>query len=145
MSGKPLPIKEIRELAADIREIKDFAENHGFDPSLVQATVTPSMNQTYMAWDWPLLSLGICVLLLLILLGGIAFYELDSPKLVNFLFVVGMILVVAATVAGHKRFDSHGITIIICVGLTAVLLVGTGVLTPKEAADRLQSMSNSSQ
>lgn len=43
MSGKPLPIEQIAKLAADIREIKDFAENHGFDTSLVQATVSPGL------------------------------------------------------------------------------------------------------
>lgn len=140
MSGKPLPIEQIAKLAADIREINNFAENHGFDTSFVQATVSPGLPDAGKSWDWPLISLGGFSVLLIGLLSVLAFYEPISPKAANFLLVVGMLFVVGSSAAAHKKFDNYTITAIVCSGMIVVLLVGAGVFTPREAADRLQEM-----
>lgn len=140
MSGKPpLPIDQIAKLAADIQVIENYAENHGFASGLLDVTVTPGTNSAHKC-DWSLFSLGCFTLLLIVLLSVLAFYEPITLKATNFLIVVGMLLVVGASTAAHKKFDNSVITGIICVGMLAVLLVGSGVFTPREAVEQLQEI-----
>jgi len=140
MSGKPqLPIEQIAKLAADIRDITGYAENHGFDTGLLHAKVTPGSPPASKC-DWPLISLGGFAVLLIVLLSVLTFYEPISSKAANFLFVAGMLFVVGASTAAHKKFDNSVITGIICIGLLAVLLVGSGVFTPREAVEQLQEI-----
>ena len=44
MTGQ-LPIEQITKLAEDVRLIKDFAENHNFDTSLLSENITPPPNK----------------------------------------------------------------------------------------------------
>jgi hypothetical protein len=133
-----LPLEKIAKIADDIRLIQNFAENHGFDTGLIQATVTPSLPDISEKWNWPLISLIVFPILLMAVLAMFAFYETMSPKTANFLLVVGLLFVIGASVAAHNKFDNSVITSIVCIGLIAVLLVGAGVFTPREAVDRLQ-------
>ncbi|MFM5254937.1 hypothetical protein ACEUBK_12590 [Aeromonas hydrophila] len=141
MSGKPqLPIDQIKQLAADIREINNYAANHGFDAGLFHAQVNPSSPSKSWVLDWTLITLVGFSLLFIALLSVLAFYEPISSKASNFLFVSGMLLVVGISTAAHKKFDNQTITGIICVGLFGVLLVGSGVFTPREAVEQLKEM-----
>ncbi|ELC7279782.1 hypothetical protein RJO76_000812 [Aeromonas veronii] len=141
MSSKPqLPIEKISQLAADIREINNYAENHGFDAGLLHAQVTPSSGSISRNYDWSLISLVGFSCLLIALLYILTFYEPISSKVANFLFVSGMFLVVGASTAAHKKFENSIITSIICIGFLGVLLVGSGVFTPREAVEQLQEM-----
>lgn len=139
MSAKPLPLEQIAKLADDIRIIKDFAENHGFDTSLVHATVTPGKSNVR---DWPLISLAIFIALIFVPLSILTFSDSIPQKTANFLLVIGMLFVVCAGVSAHKKFENNVITAIVCIGLIVVLLVGAGIFTPREAADRLQEMNS---
>lgn len=140
MSGKPLPVAQIAKLADDIREIRNYAENHGFDTSLVQASVSPTNDKS--SWDWPAILLTLFTVFLLLLLSIPVLYEPLPPKITNLVFVIGAVLVVGASASAHKKFENMTITCIVSIGLVVVLLVGSGVFTPREAADRLQELRN---
>jgi hypothetical protein len=139
MRRKRLPIEEIAKIAADIRKIEDFAENHGFDTSLVQATVNPGLVNSS-SLDWPIISLIGFGILLGLLLSIPIFFEQITQKVANFIFVIGLLFVIGASVSAHKKFENNLITAVIGIGMLVALLVGGGVLTPREAADRLQEI-----
>lgn len=140
MTGKPqLPVDQIAKLAENIKVITNYAENNGFAPGLLDATVSPIPSQANKL-DWPMISLVSFTCLLLLLLAIITFHEPITPKTANFLFVAGMLLVVFSSVAAHKKFENSVITAIIGIGMSAILLVGAGILTPLEAVKQLQEM-----
>lgn len=134
-----LPIEQITKLAEDIRLIKDFAENHNFDASLLKAKITPA-NASAKASDLPLILLTTSIFLLLLVLGILNFSGPYSQKASSFIFVIGMLLVVSAAASAHRKFKDNVVTTIFATGLIFVLLVGAGIFTPKEAADRLQQL-----
>lgn len=139
MSQKSIPIVEIQKLAADIRVINDFAENHNFDTSLISATVEPT-GQGNGAKDWSFIGAAVFAFLLFVLLAALNFSEVVSSATLRFCFVVGLLCAVLATLCMHKRFDNKTMTIIAGIGLLAILLIGTGVLTPREAVDEIRKI-----
>jgi hypothetical protein len=137
MSNKPLPIDQIRKLAEDVRLIKDFAENHNFDASLINAAVSPT-GSSAKSWDWPMIATFLFVAILLGCIAVLNFWEPLSSAATKFVFTVGLLSAVLASISIHKKFDNTTITIITCVGLVVVLLIGCGILTPKEAVGEFQ-------
>ena len=139
MSGKQLPIEQITKLADDIRVIKDFAENHNFDASLFKAKITPT-SVTSKSRDLPLITLFISITFLFGTLGILTFAGPFSQKANGFIFLIGMLFVISSVVSAHKKFKETIVTTIFAIGLIFVLLVGAGIFTPREAADRLQQL-----
>lgn len=140
MSNKQLPIEQISKLAEDVRLIKDFAENHNFDTSLFQARVTPvGKGSTQKSWSISVLTGSF--IFLVIILAVLTFSDSLSRKVTNFLFLIGMLSVTLATAAIHRKYKETTVTTVVAVGLVLVLLVGAGIFTPEEAANRLEQFS----
>jgi uncharacterized membrane protein len=137
MTSKEVPIAQIKQLAEDIRLIKDFAENHNFDPTLISAAVTPITKRPRQL-DWPLISIALFAILLLGAIAALNFMEPVSAGGTKFIFALALLTIVGAAVAAHRKFDNTTITLVTSAGLLAVLLIGGGVFTPKEAVDQVQ-------
>jgi|GEM_PF-1796577 len=137
MSTKPIPIGEIKKLADDIRLIKDFAENHNFDATLINATIKPK-KEGIKSWDWPVVCTVVFLALLIVAIGTLNFSEKLSPGAFKFIFSLGLLCVLLASISFHKKFENTTITLLACCGLIVVLLIGGGIFTPKEAVDEIQ-------
>ena len=139
MTEKPIPIGEIKKLAADIRLIKDFAENHNFDASLIIASIEPKSGKP-LPRDWPLILASVFTLLVVGAIASLNFLEGISPTASKFIFVLGLLLAGLASICLHRRFENTTITVISGAVLVVVLLVGGGIFTPKEAVGELQKL-----
>jgi lysylphosphatidylglycerol synthetase-like protein (DUF2156 family) len=124
MSNKPLPIDQIRKLAEDVRLIKDFAENHNFDASLINAAVTPT-GSSGRSLDWPLMATFFFVVVLLGSIAVLNFWEPLSSAATKFVFTFGLLSAVFASISIHKKFENTTITVITCAGLVVVLLIAS--------------------
>ena len=137
MTSNKLPIEQIAKLANDVRLIKDFAENHNFDTSLLSAQVTPAPNAEKKA-DLPLIIMIASMVLLICMVAVLKFW---TPPLGNaassFIFLVGLLFTIIASMSAHMRFNNSVVTAIVGIGLLMVLLIGAGVFTPKEAVDKV--------
>jgi len=137
MTENKLPIEQITKLADDVRLIKDFAENHNFDTSLLTANVTPGKS-TNKKFDLPLISM---VSFILLVLCAIAVIKLWEPPLSisasGFMFVLGLAFTIIASIAAHIRFQDKIVTSIVVIGLLMVLFIGAGIFTPEEAVDKV--------
>lgn len=130
--NKPLSHDEIKRLADDIRLIQNYTQSEGFDKNLLNATIssTPSGKINL---DTPIVCAGIFIALLISCLIAIALIETLPPKIFNLIFVLGLVFIVLSTMSIHKKFSNHVMTWLCGIGLSAVLLVGAGIYTPKEA------------
>ena len=139
MIGKSVPIEEIKQLANDVRTIRDFAENYNFDASLIDAQVEPKRTSIH-SWDWPLILTAIFVVALVVAVGVLSFWENLPSSWTKFLFTLGLLAAVLSSICLHKKFENNTITIIAGLGLVFVLLIGAGIFTPKEAVVELQKL-----
>jgi hypothetical protein len=139
MNQKPLPIGEIKSLAADIRLIKDFAENHNFDASLINATVEVK-DSRFKSRNWSMIIGAFFTILVVVTIGMLNFWEGLTPTASKFVFALGLLFAVIASLCAQKCFDNITITVIYGLGLVVVLLVGAGVFTPREAVGELQKL-----
>lgn len=135
--NKPLDPKEISRLADDIRTIRDFTLSQGFDTTLLRAAVTTPEKAAILK-DAPIWCATISTILLVGCLATFAYAEQLSDKTSNFVFVIGLIFVTVATISLHKKFTNNTITIVCAIGLSSVLLIGSGNFTPKEAVNMAQ-------
>jgi hypothetical protein len=135
--NNPLDPQKISKLADDIRTIQDYTQSQGFDTSLLRAEVT-TPERTHALKDTPIVCTAISILFLVGCLATFAYVEELSAKTLNFIFVIGLIFVTTATISIHKKFSNNTITIVCATGLSAVLLIGSGNFTPKEAATLAQ-------
>jgi predicted membrane channel-forming protein YqfA (hemolysin III family) len=137
MTVNKLPIAQISKLADDVRLIKDFAENHNFDASLLTANVTPPTN-IYSKFDLPLISMVSFILLVLCAIAVIKLWEPPlSPSVSGFMFIIGLAFSIIASIAAHIRFQDKIVTSIVVIGLLMVLFIGAGIFTPEEAVDKV--------
>lgn len=134
---KNLPLEKISKLADDIRIITNFAENHNFDASLLTVAVTPKKGNDGII-DWPLIGMFSFIGLVIGVLAILKFSDSLSTASSNFLLLVGIIIAILASVCSHLRFKDKIITGLTVVGLVAVLFVGAGIITPKEAVTQIK-------
>lgn len=138
MSQQKLSIDDIKTLAAEVRLIKDFSENHNFNSGLINASVSPAVkakNDT----DWPLITaFGSAVALIIALVVYNFSVELNQ-KTVTVFFVVCLLLGGISTMAVHKRFENLTLTLIAGGVLLSAMLIGCGVFTPQEAVSEAKS------
>lgn len=134
---KNLPLEKISKLADDIRIITNFAENHNFDASLLTVAVTPKKGNDGII-DWPLIGIFSFIGLVIGVLAILKFSDSLSTASSNFLLLVGIIIAILASVCSHLRFKDKIITGLTVVGLVAVLFVGAGIFTPKEAVTQIK-------
>jgi len=133
MSANQIPIEEIAKLADDVRLIKDFAENHNFNGDLLSASIAPKRK-----YDMPLLAMIGSMLLVVVLVAVVKFWNPPLSTAANsFIFLIGLIFATIASMTAHMRFQDKFITIIVAVGLLMVLFIGAGIITPKEALDKV--------
>jgi hypothetical protein len=136
-----VPVDQIKALAEDVRLIKDFAENHNFDASLLNAKVSPSKNSTTDK-DWPLVSMIACIIFVLLSVAAIKFWQPPfSQSVSSFVFVVGLIFATLAAMSAHMKFKDNIVTIIAIIGLLMVLFIGAGIFTPEQAFDKVGEFS----
>jgi len=137
MSDKQLPIEQIAKLAEDVRLIKDFAENHNFDTSLLTAKLSPKDNSSK-KYDNCMI---VMVSFICLVLATIAVIKLWSPPLStsqnSFAFIVGLVFIIVSSMAAHIRFQDKTVTGIVVVGLLMALFIGAGIFTPQEAVDKV--------
>jgi len=142
MADNKIPIDQIARLADDVRLIKDFAENHNFDSSLLTANVSPSSESESKA-DSALYSMIGSIVLLLVSIAVIKFW---SPPLssvaISFIFIVGLVFATLASVAAHRKFQDNIVTGIVVIGVFMVLFIGTGIFTPEQAVDKVGELAN---
>ena len=136
MTNKKIPLERIEKLANDVRTIKDFAENHNFDTSLLNADIgSPTSKKGF---DLPLICLVIGVLLVLC---TVAIIKLWDPPLStaadSFLFLLGIVFTIGASIAAHIRFQDKVVTGIVIIGLLSVLLIGAGIFSAREAVEKV--------
>ena len=140
-----LPIDQITKLADDVRLIQDFAENHNFDSSLLTAEVVPveSAKSKKNAPDFPLYILCTSMFLVLASIAVIKFFIPPLSTAVNsFIFLVGLLFTVIATMSAHMRFKDNIVTGIVAVGLIMVLFIGAGIFTPQEVLDKASDIAS---
>ena len=134
MTANKVPIEQITKLAEDVRLIKDFAENHNFDNSLLTVNVSPANAK----FDLPLIIMISFISLVLCTVAVINFWTPPlSTTASSFIFVVGLVFATIASMAAHMRFQDKIVTTIVIVGLLLVLFIGAGIFTPKEAVDKV--------
>lgn len=134
-----LPLEQIAKLADDIRVITNFSENHNFDGSLLKASLTPSDSQEKRLLDWPLYILLGSIVFVVAVLGVLKFVDL-AQEMSEFLFIVGLLFCVSATMCAHLRFENITTTLIVAIGLFLILFIGAGVLTPMEAIENVKEL-----
>jgi hypothetical protein len=139
MSQKPIPIREIKELAEDIRLIKDFAENHNFDATLINATVEAKSSKLE-SWDWSMIFGAFFTILVVGTIASLNFWAGLPPTASKFIFTLGLLFAGLASVCIHKRFENITMTTISGLVLVVVLLIGGGVITPREAVSEVQKI-----
>ena len=136
MTDNKLQLEQITKLADDVRLIKDFAENHNFDTSLLTA-ISPAKN-TGAKIDLPLIAM---ISFIFLVFCAVAVIKLWNPPLTTpangFMFIVGLAFSIIASVAAHIRFQDRTVTTIVVIGLLMVLFIGAGIFTPKEAVDKV--------
>jgi hypothetical protein len=130
-------IEGIHKLAESIRTIEGFAENHGFDGSLLNVKVssgkpTPPKNKE---WDLPLIGFFVASLLALSTVGCKVYFEVTS-KSAKLLLLLCLISAGFAVMAAHLKFKNNVATTIITCFLLAVLVIGFDIYTPREVADK---------
>lgn len=136
---RDIPVDQIAKLADDIREIKDFSENHNFNSNLLQARMTPDSTNPPRRFDWPLISMISSIVVVLIVLAVLKFSEM-SQEASAYLFLIGLLFSTISVMCTHLRFRDTTITIISAVGLFLILFIGAGVFTPKEALDNIKDI-----
>lgn len=135
MSGNKVPIDQIAKLADDVRLIKDFAENHNFDNSLLTASIVPAKYSKN--HDTPLIVMIASMLLVLASAAVILFWSPPLSKAMNnFVFLIGLLFTISATMSAHLKFKDNVITGAVAIGLIMLLFIGAGIFTPKEALDK---------
>lgn len=138
MSQKKLSIDDIKTLAAEVRLIKDFSENHNFHSGLINASLSPAA-KAKKDTDWPLITaLGAAVALIIALILYNFSNELNQ-KTITVFFVVCLLFGGISTMAVHKRFENLTLTLIAGGVLLSAMLIGCGVLTPHEAVSEAKS------
>ncbi|MGF1680188.1 hypothetical protein [Photobacterium minamisatsumaniensis] len=145
-------ITQIKELAADIREIKDFTKNENFDASVFNTAINrtrvdvpePKVEPVKRknGTDWHIVIIGFCVIGLFCLIAVNALLTLD-PKHTGLLIVAGLIAVTFAILSIHLKFNNQGATIIVAVFFVAVVLIGFEIFTPREIADKAETIYSS--
>ena len=106
-----VPVDQIKALAEDVRLIQDFAENHNFDASLLKAKVSPP-KKSISQKDWPLVSMIVCIMLMLLSIAAIKFWHPPFSQAVSsFVFVVGLIFATLAAMSAHMKFKDKMVTI----------------------------------
>jgi hypothetical protein len=138
-----LPIDQIAKIADDVRLIQNFAENHNFDSSFLTAEIVPSETKrnAKKSIDYPLYSMGFCMFLVLVCIAVIKFYTPPlSTEMNSFVFLIGLLFTIIATMSAQMRFKENTITIIVAVGLLMLLFIGAGIFTPEQALDRASSI-----
>lgn len=132
-----VPVNEIKALAEDVRLIQNFSENHNFDASLLRAEVSP-YKQSPSKIDFPLISMVACILLVVLSIALISFWQPPfSPKLSGFVFVVGLVFATLAAMSTHMKFKDKMVTGIAIIGLLMALFIGAGIFTPEQAVDKV--------
>lgn len=135
MSENKVPIDQIAKLADDVRLIKDFAENHNFDNSFLTASVVPAKYSK--SHDIPLIVMIVSMLLVLASAAVILFWNPPLSKAMNnFVFLIGFLFTIFATMSAHLKFKDNVITGAVVIGLIMLLFIGGGIFTPKEALDK---------
>lgn len=134
-------VEEIRKLADDIRVIKNFTENHNFDSSLFSVDVSPR-NPTPSSVTESNITFWFFVGSIVIALGCVfanVYFDIQSKHstllLLSTLFFSGV-----ATMTAHLKFKNSGATAIIACFLIAVLVIGYGIYTPREVADKAEKL-----
>lgn len=136
-SKDKLSAEKIKQLADDIRVIKGFVENHGFDRSLFSVDVSPQ--GTLKKIDWPLISLVVSAIACLIIVLIKVFGGFDGAASVG-LLMIGLVAATAASMCTHLRFNNNVVTLIVGVGAILIIAVGFGVMTPREAIDKAEQL-----
>lgn len=127
-----LSVADIAKAAEDVRTIQKFQNeslNNGFDSSLIQVDVTPAKESK--SKDWPLISFALFLIVLLFMISSSIAFDF-SDKVKNIMLVLSFAVAMLVVMSAHIRFKQLAITIIVSVGLIVFILVGFGVLTPKE-------------
>ncbi|NMS64349.1 hypothetical protein, partial [Vibrio parahaemolyticus] len=93
MTGN-IPVEQIKALAEDVRLIKDFAENHNFDASLLNANVAPS-KEPPATKDLPLICMIVFIVSLILSIAAIRFWQppFDQAQ-TSFVFIIGLVFMI---------------------------------------------------
>ncbi|MGX5217823.1 hypothetical protein ACVTMO_04065 [Pseudomonas segetis] len=136
--SKQIDPKVIKDLAADIRVIQDFAANNGFDNSLLVVNpVSPASSDNFFKKNdrWIIKGL-LLVAFALVVVALVLDWLSGKPELLVFIF--GIVVLVVASSYVHKLYDNGGVTTVMGVGGLLVLLVAIGVVSPQQIADGVE-------
>ncbi|EPZ7321233.1 hypothetical protein ACXR5E_003905 [Vibrio mimicus] len=140
-SSKKLNVDDIRKLAEDIREIKNFTENHNFDSSLLSVNVTPAssapVNNTN--FDKSVWVCGLSVIAALACVFSNVYFGFEG-KYATLLLLSALLLTAIASIATHLRFQNTVATGILAIFLIAIILIGFDIYTPKEVVNEAKGI-----
>lgn len=134
-------VDAIHKLADDIREIKNFTENHNFDSSLLSVSVTPASNSSMDDSSFDK-SVWVCSLSVIAVLACVFsdVYFVFEAKHTTLLFLMSILLTGIASIATHLRFQNGVATGILACFLVAIILIGFDIYTPKEVVNEAKGI-----
>ncbi|MBF6651202.1 hypothetical protein [Methylobacter sp. BlB1] len=149
-SFEKMTIAQISKTAEDVRTIQKFQDesmNHGFNTGLISATVAPSKklkttvapSNNLKTVDWPIICLTffLIVFFCLVLANSI----IDHSAKIEKLLLDGSLFAANLSVfSAYLKFKDITSTIILSIGLVAVITIGFNILTPKEAISEAKEM-----
>lgn len=124
--------KAIKDLADDIRVIKDFTGISGFDKSLILVNPpTPASPGNFVVrYSKWFIKAAMLLIFLVILAALILKWVIGEHALL--LFVIGLIVNVIGSCYLHKLYGNTTFTTIAGIGGLIALLVAIGVLSPEQ-------------
>jgi uncharacterized membrane protein YjjP (DUF1212 family) len=135
MPLEKLSLDQISKAAEDVRTIEKFQDealNNGFNPNLFSASIVPGNSPKL--FDWPLmtflfsffLAFGLVVLQQILAMKGTAY---------NLMLLGCLLISTLCVMSAHLKFRQITVSVIVAVGFIVVLVIGFGILTPKEVID----------
>ncbi|KXI23678.1 hypothetical protein [Photobacterium sanguinicancri] len=128
---------EIHRLADDIRVIKGFTENNGFDSTLINVNISPKKDKKGKVVDYCLICFLLSCLVFVVSVSVNVYMDI-TVKQSELLMVVSLLFVGFTTMSAHLKFKNNGATTIITIFMLAVFLIGFGIFTPKEVVEKAE-------
>ena len=134
-SQQKISYEQIHRLASDIREIKDFTENHGFDSSLIAVNITPEKSSTSEQGQKSTKLILILATIGVLALSCINIYFDVSDKVSTILLVSGIGLAGVSAMAAQLKFKNGAVTGIFTTFLLAVIAIAFDIYTAREVME----------
>ena len=133
MSALPkIKYEEIRQLASDIREIKDFTENHGFDSSLLEVEISPKNTSAPEKESNSIQYILVFAIIGVLALSCVNVYFDISDKYSTICLLSGLALAGIASMTAQLKYKNSIATGILTSSLLAVIAIAFNIYTPRE-------------